>query len=76
MTHEERIALLKSHPDETLSPALLARIIGGNPYAYTLAAKEGKLTLPYIWRGRNLRVFRVPMLRLLEVGGTVTAFDD
>ena len=67
MTHNERIAYLRDLPKETISPTELARVIGGNPYVYNVAAKEGLLTLPYIWRGRNLRIFKEPLLRLLEV---------
>lgn len=70
MTHKERIALLKAQPGETISPATLAKVIGGNPYAYNLAAREGQLTLPYVWRGRNLRIFTAPLLKLLEGGST------
>lgn len=68
MTHDERIAYLKGLPKETISPTELSRVIGGNPYVYNLAAREGLLTLPYIWRGRNLRIFKEPLLRLLENG--------
>lgn len=73
MTHDERIAYLKGLPKETISPTELSRVIGGNPYVYNLAAKEGLLTLPYIWRGRNLRIFKEPLLRLLENGKEIFA---
>ena len=66
MTHDERITYLKRLDKETISPTELARVIDGNPYVYNVAAKEGLLTLPYIWRGRNLRIFKEPLLRLLE----------
>lgn len=73
MTHDERIAYLKGLPKETISPTELSRVIGGNPYVYNLAAREGLLTLPYIWRGRNLRIFKEPLLRLLENGKEIVA---
>ena len=73
MTHDERIAYLKGLPKETISPTELSRVIGGNPYVYYLAAREGLLTLPYIWRGRNLRIFKEPLLRLLENGKEIFA---
>ena len=66
MTHEERIQYLKSLPNETISPTEAAKILGGSPYWYNLAAKNGTLTLPYMWRGRNLRLFKAPILRILE----------
>lgn len=72
MSHEERMELLKAQPGETISPAILARILGGNPYAYNLAAKEGKLLLPHVWRGRNLRIIKAPLVRLLEQGKEIT----
>ncbi len=68
MTHEERLALLRAQPGETISPTCLSRVLGGNPYVYNLAAKEGNLTLPHMWRGRNLRIFKAPLMRLLEQG--------
>lgn len=73
MTHDERISYLKRLDKETISPTELARVIGGNPYVYNLAAREGLLTLPYIWRGRNLRIFKEPLLRLLENGKEIFA---
>lgn len=68
MTHEERLEYLRALPGETISPAQLARVIGGQPYLYNLMAREGKLPLPHIWRGRNLRIFRAPLLALLQGG--------
>lgn len=65
MTHDERISLLQAQPGETISPTMLAKIIGGNPYAYNLQARKGTLNLPHVWRGRNLRIFKEPVLRLI-----------
>ncbi len=66
MTHAERIDYLESLDRETISPNELAMLIGGNPYYYNIAAKTGNLTFPYIWRGRNLRIFRQPVLDLIR----------
>lgn len=68
MNPDERIAFLMSLPEETLSPRELSRVLGGDPYSYNLQAKAGTLTLPYVWRGRNLRIFRAPVLKLLQGG--------
>ena len=68
MTHQERISYLTTLPRETLSPKELAAVIGGDPYSYNLQAKAGTLTLPHVWRGRNLRIFRAPVLKLLQGG--------
>ncbi len=66
MTHEERINYLENLNRETISPRETAMLLGGDPYYYNLAAKDGSLTLPHIWRGRNLRIFRQPVLDLIK----------
>ena len=73
MSHEERIALLEAQPGETISPTVAARILGGSPYAYNLTAKEGKLRIPHIWRGRNLRILKTPLLKMIRDGYDVTS---
>ena len=65
MTREEKIDWLRSLPSETISPSQLAQVDGGDPYSYNIAAKEGKLDLPHIWRGRNLRIWKEPVIRLI-----------
>ncbi len=62
MTHEEKIEFLRSLPKETISPAELALVLGGNPYSYNLAVKQEKFPFPYLWRGRNLRIIKQPIL--------------
>lgn len=68
MTHEERIAYLQELPGETISPRQAAQVLGGQPYLYNLLAKQGELHLPHMWRGRNLRIFKTPVLRLIREG--------
>ena len=65
-THEERVAYLESLPGETISPNECAKILGGSGYAYNITAKEGKLHIPHIWRGRNLRILKQPLLTILN----------
>lgn len=65
MTSEEKIAFLKSIPSETISPSVLALVAGGDPYSYNISAKEGKLDLPHFWRGRNLRIWKGPVIKLI-----------
>lgn len=65
MTREEKLELLRSSPGETISPAVLAKVAGGDPYSYNLAARAGQLTLPHLWRGRNLRIWKEPVIRLI-----------
>ena len=65
MTTEEKVAFLRSLPSETISPSVLALVAGGDPYSYNLMAKEGKLDLPHFWRGRNLRIWKGPVIKLI-----------
>ena len=75
MTSNEKVRWLMSLPSETISPRELAKVAGGDPYSYNVAAKEGKLDLPHLWRGRNLRIWKEPVIRL--IGGLyVQALQD
>jgi len=65
MNREEKLAWLRSLPTETISPRQLAVVAGGDAYSYNIAAKEGKLELPFLWRGRNLRIWKEPVIRLI-----------
>ena len=65
MTREEKIAFLRDLPSETISPKVLAMVAGGDPYSYNLAAKNGDLDIPHFWRGRNLRIWKQPVIRLI-----------
>ena len=65
MTTAEKISWLQSLPGETISPAQMAKVAGGNPYYYNHAARQGKLELPHMWRGRNLRIWKEPVIRLI-----------
>ena len=65
MTRDEKIAWLREIPTETISPQQLAVVDGGDPYSYNIAAREGKLELPHLWRGRNLRIWKEPVIRLI-----------
>ena len=65
MTKEEKLAWLRALPGETISPKQLAAIAGGTPYSYNVAALEGKLNLPHLWRGRNLRIWKDPVIKLI-----------
>ena len=65
MTTDEKIAFLKGLKTETISPKILALIAGGDPYSYNIMAKEGKLDIPHFWRGRNLRLWKGPVIRLI-----------
>lgn len=68
MNNTEKIAYLREC-DETISPTQLSMILGGMPYSYNLAAREGRLDLPHVFRGRNLRIFTAPLIKILQ-GGT------
>lgn len=66
MTREEKLEWLRNLPRETISPTELVRITGhGNPYYYNCAARDGKLSLPHEWHGRNLRIWKEPVIKLI-----------
>ena len=65
VTSEEKIAFLKGLPSETISPQVMALVAGGDPYVYNIMAREGKLDIPHFWRGRNLRIWKGPVIRLI-----------
>ena len=67
-TREERIGYLETLDRETISPSELAMLLGGRPFTYNVAARNGTLNLPHVFRGRNLRIFRQPVLDLLKGG--------
>ena len=75
MTANEKIRWLESLPGETISPKELAAVAGGSPYSYNMAAKNGTLDLPHLWRGRNLRIWKGPVIRLIG-GQDVQAVSD
>ena len=66
MTTEEKVAFLKQLPSETISPSVMALVAGGDPYSYNLMAKQGKLDVPHFWRGRNLRIWKQPVIKLIS----------
>jgi DNA topoisomerase VI subunit A len=65
MTTEEKVAWLKSLPKTMISPKELAMVTDGDPYSYNIAAKQGKLNLPHEWHGRNLRIWKEPVIKLI-----------
>ena len=68
MNKAEKVAWLESLPRETISPAQLAKVAGGTPYSYNVAASAGKLNLPHMWLGRNLRIWKGPVIELIMRG--------
>lgn len=72
MTREEKIEWL-NQLGETISPGQAAIVLGGDSYSYNIAAKEGKLTLRHIWRGRNLRISKDAVLEF--IGGKTECRD-
>ena len=65
MTREEKLDFLMNLPSETISPSVMALVAGGDPYNYNLMAKAGKLDIPHFWRGRNLRIWKQPVIKLI-----------
>ena len=52
---DNEIEIKEQHPAE-LSDAVSV---------INVAAKEGKLDIPHFWRGRNLRIWKGPVIRLI-----------
>ena len=65
MTTEEKVAFLRQLPSETISPSVMAMVAGGDPYSYNLMAKQGQLDIPHFLRGRNLRIWKQPVIKLI-----------
>ena len=66
MTRDEKLDFLRNIPGETISPSVMALVDGGDPYTFNLMAKEGKLDIPHYWRGRNLRIWKGPVIKMIE----------
>ena len=65
MTTEEKVSWLRNLPKTMISPQELAKVTDGHAYSYNIAAKEGKLNLPHEWHGRNLRIWKDPVIKLI-----------
>ena len=65
MTTAEKIDWLRSMDKVMISPRELAMVTGGSAYAYNICAKEGRLNLPHEWHGRNLRIWKEPVIKLI-----------
>lgn len=65
----EQVAFLR-RCGPTCSPRQLAEVMGGNPYYYNKAARNGTLGYDFEWHGRNLRIFTESVIKkLLGIGG-------
>ena len=73
MTRDEKLDFLRNLPGETISPSVMALVDGGDPYTFNLMAKEGKLDIPHYWRGRNLRIWKGPVIKMIEGETSVQA---
>ena len=65
MDRQQKVEWLKGLPGEMISPSQLAKVTGGRPYYYNHSAKQGKLNLPHEWHGRNLRIWKEPVIKLI-----------
>ena len=52
----------------TCSPRQLAHVLGGQPYYYNMAAKNGTLEFDSFWRGRNLRIYTEDVIKKITGG--------
>lgn len=67
MTSAEKVEFLKNIPSETISPKVLSLVVGGDPYSFNLAARDGKLDLPHFWAGSHLRIWKGPVIKFIEM---------
>ena len=63
-SRNEQVAFLRKC-GPTCSPRQLAEVLGGNPYYYNVAAKDGTLDFDFMWRGRNLRIYTESVIKKL-----------
>lgn len=69
VSRNEQVAFLREC-GPTCSPRQLAEVLGGNPYYYNVAARNGTLGFDFDWRGRNLRIYTESVIKkLLAIGG-------
>lgn len=66
-TVEEQVTALRGF-GPTCSPRQLAGIIGGQPYYYNVAARNGTLGFEFVWRGNHLRIFTESVIKKLTGG--------
>ena len=52
----------------TCSPRQLAVAIGGQPYHYNVAARNGQLPFDFFWRGRLLRIYTEDVIHKITGG--------
>lgn len=58
MTLEELAAM----PGNSVSPRIAAQFLGVTQYGLNVAAKAGRLGLPYVFSGRNLKISKAAIL--------------
>lgn len=66
MNTAEALALLRDYPRLTIPPRVMAQVFETDPYYYNVAAKAGSLRWPHEWRGRNLRIYKQPVIDFLN----------
>ena len=52
----------------TCSPRQLASVLGGQPYYYNVAARNGDLQFEYMWRGKSLRIYTESVIKKITGG--------
>lgn len=66
-TTEEAVYRLREMGPEC-SPRQLASVLGGNPYYYNVAAKDGTLGFEHNWRGNALRIYTESVIKKITGG--------
>jgi len=68
-SREEQVEYLR-RCGPTCSPRQLAAVLGGQPYYYNVAARNGTLEFDSFWRGRNLRIYTEDVIKKITGGNT------
>ena len=74
-TTAEAVKTLREY-GPTCSPKQLAGVLGGNPYYYNIAAKNGTLDFDYMWSGNALRIFTESVITKITGGNVNAGADD
>lgn len=60
--HPFTLEELKAWPQTFVSPMQASKLLGCDPYSLNISAREGKLHIPHVFCGRNLKISRAGLL--------------
>lgn len=69
MSAADKVRAMIADGKTSMSPKELAELIGGCAYSYNVAAREGCLGIPFMFRGNRLRISTAGVLKYLTGEG-------